>query len=77
MELPQKSALRATHLMQVRALMENAALEVSSLKRVRIGGFRLPKDLSIGEFQELKSHHVKRVIDRGAQDNPHANSVLR
>ncbi|CAD5324751.1 unnamed protein product [Arabidopsis thaliana] len=30
---------------EVRELVKNAGLEVDSLKRVRIGGFRLPSDL--------------------------------
>jgi 16S rRNA U516 pseudouridylate synthase RsuA-like enzyme len=37
--------------MQVRVLCEAAGLEVLSLKRVRIGGFRLPADLQIGAYR--------------------------
>ena len=51
-------------------LMESAGLTVASLKRVRVGGFRLPKDLSIGEFRLLKTHEVRRVGDKGFQQNP-------
>ncbi|XP_030548884.1 putative ribosomal large subunit pseudouridine synthase SVR1, chloroplastic isoform X2 [Rhodamnia argentea] len=39
---------------EVRELIKNAGLEIYSLKRVRIGGFRLPTDLGIGKHVELK-----------------------
>jgi len=58
---------------QVRRLAENAGLDVTGLKRVRVGGYRLPNDLGIGEFREMKPHSVKRVIDKGAESNPSAN----
>lgn len=57
----------------MRTLVENARLEVRSLKRVRIGGFRLPSDLAIGEFRELKSYAIRRVTDRSVELNPQAN----
>ena len=41
------------------------------LVQVRVGGYRLPKDLGIGQFRELKSHEVRRVTDKGAQLNPY------
>ena len=50
--------------LQVRRLSESAGLEVVGLKRVRVGGFRIPKDLGLGEFRELKPYHVKQVSDR-------------
>ena len=59
--------------MQVRSLSENAGLEVESLKRVRIGGYRIPNDLGIGEFRELRPHNIKKVSDRGAALNPQLN----
>ena len=36
--------------MQVRILVSSVGLEVLSLKRVRIGGFRVPKDLGLGGY---------------------------
>ncbi len=39
--------------------------------QVRIGGYRLPTDLGIGQFRELKVHEVRRVLDKGAQANPY------
>lgn len=39
--------------------------------QVRIGGYRLPTDLGIGQFKELKDHEVRRVLDKGAQANPY------
>ena len=35
---------------QVRILVSSVGLEVLSLKRVRIGGFRVPKDLGLGGY---------------------------
>lgn len=42
-------------------------LQVKSLRRVRVGGFRLPRDLEVGQFRELKPSEVKRVTNLGAQ----------
>lgn len=67
---------RVPQYLQVRVLMENAGMTVNGLKRVRIGGFRLPRDLSIGEFRELKPYVAKRVIDRSVEMNPQTNPVL-
>ncbi|KAL5569392.1 hypothetical protein UlMin_025967 [Ulmus minor] len=39
---------------EVRELVKNAGLEIHSLKRVRIGGYRLPPDLGLGKHVELK-----------------------
>lgn len=39
---------------EVRELIKNAGLEIYSLKRVRIGSFRLPADLGLGKHVELK-----------------------
>lgn len=36
---------------QVRVLVANAGMELTSLKRVRVGGFRLPKDLGFGGYK--------------------------
>lgn len=53
--------------LQVRTLLANVGLEVTFLKRVRVGGFRLPKDLSLGGTRPLKPNEVRRVLDKGAQ----------
>ncbi len=36
--------------MQVRLLAAGAGLEVLALKRVRVGGYRLPRSLGLGEY---------------------------
>ncbi|KAL1209824.1 putative ribosomal large subunit pseudouridine synthase SVR1 [Cardamine amara subsp. amara] len=46
---------------EVRELVKNAGLEVHSLKRVRIGGFRLPSDLGLGNHMELKQSELKAL----------------
>lgn len=51
---------------QVRNLCEAAGLQVKTLRRVRIGGFRLPRDLAFGQFVELRPWEVRRVLDLGA-----------
>ncbi|XP_074584983.1 putative ribosomal large subunit pseudouridine synthase SVR1, chloroplastic isoform X1 [Curcuma longa] len=44
---------------EVRELVRNAGLQLYSLKRVRIGGFRLPSDLGLGKHVELKQSDFK------------------
>lgn len=44
---------------EVRELVKSAGLEIHSLKRVRIGGFRLPSDLGLGKYIELKQSDLK------------------
>ncbi|KAL6902369.1 hypothetical protein ACP4OV_005245 [Aristida adscensionis] len=46
---------------EVRELVQNAGLQVYALKRVRIGRFRLPADLGIGKFVELKQADIKAL----------------
>ncbi|KAK3150510.1 hypothetical protein QOZ80_3AG0234110 [Eleusine coracana subsp. coracana] len=46
---------------EVRELVQNAGLQVYALKRVRIGRFRLPADLGIGKFVELKQTDIKAL----------------
>ncbi|KAJ6317445.1 hypothetical protein OIU76_013061 [Salix suchowensis] len=46
---------------EVRELVKNAGLEIHSLKRVRIGGFRLPSDLGLGKHAELKQSDLKTL----------------
>ena len=62
--------------MQVRVLVENVGLTVTGLKRVRIGGYRLPNDLAIGTFRELKLQSIKRVTDKGIELNPEVNPAM-
>lgn len=53
--------------MQVRTLAANAGLEVQYLKRVRIGGYRLNRDLGIGEVKLLKPWELRSVTDKSQQ----------
>lgn len=46
---------------EVRELVKNAGLEIHSLKRVRIGGFRLPPGLRLGKHVELKQTDLKTL----------------
>ncbi|GAV77191.1 PseudoU_synth_2 domain-containing protein/S4 domain-containing protein [Cephalotus follicularis] len=46
---------------EVRELVKNAGLEIYSLKRVRVGGFRLPSDLGLGKHVELKQGDLKSM----------------
>lgn len=47
---------------EVRHLIEKAGLELYSLKRVRIGDFKLPQDLSIGKHQVLGEAQIKKLV---------------
>ena len=47
---------------KVRRLAEAAGLSVTALKRVRVGGLRLPRDLSIGEYRSLSPHEIRRAV---------------
>lgn len=60
---------RALPCVQVRTLVAAAGLEVMTLKRVRIGGYRLPRELGLGQIVSLKPHEVRRISDKGAQAN--------
>lgn len=46
---------------EVRELVKHAGLEIHSLKRVRIGGFRLPSVLGIGMHMELKQSNLQAM----------------
>ncbi|OVA18002.1 RNA-binding S4 domain [Macleaya cordata] len=46
---------------EVRELVKNAGLEIHSLKRMRIGGYRLPSDLGLGKHVELKQGDLKSL----------------
>lgn len=50
--------------------MAHADLDVSFLKRVRIGGYKMPHDLGFSKYVTLKPHEIRRVLDKGAQNNP-------
>lgn len=49
---------------EVRELVKSAGLEIHSLKRVRIGGFRLPPDLGLGKYIELNPTNLKALGGR-------------
>ncbi|KAL9229260.1 hypothetical protein vseg_004746 [Gypsophila vaccaria] len=46
---------------EVRELVKSAGLEIHSLKRTRIGGFRLSTDLRLGKYVELKENDLKAL----------------
>ncbi|KAL0358632.1 UNVERIFIED_CONTAM: putative ribosomal large subunit pseudouridine synthase SVR1, chloroplastic [Sesamum angustifolium] len=46
---------------EVRELVKNAGLQIHALKRVRIGGFRLPTDLALGKHVELSSANLRAL----------------
>ncbi|KAL6328409.1 hypothetical protein AAG906_034553 [Vitis piasezkii] len=46
---------------EVRELVKSAGLQIHSLKRIRIGGFRLPSDLGHGKHVELKQGDLKAL----------------
>ncbi|GAB4836414.1 Putative ribosomal large subunit pseudouridine synthase svr1, chloroplastic [Ancistrocladus abbreviatus] len=46
---------------EVRELVKDAGLEIYSLKRTRIGGYRLPSDLGLGKHVELKQSDLKAL----------------
>lgn len=46
---------------EVRELVKNAGLALHSLKRVRIGGYRLPSDLGLGKHIELNQGDLKSL----------------
>lgn len=52
---------------EVRELVGNAGLQVKALRRLRVGGFKLPRELAFGQFSELKPKEIRRVLDKGAQ----------
>ncbi|XP_060184595.1 putative ribosomal large subunit pseudouridine synthase SVR1, chloroplastic [Lycium barbarum] len=46
---------------EVRELVKNAGLQLRALKRIRIGGFRLPADLALGKHVELNQAQLKAL----------------
>ena len=51
---------------EVRNIVEAAGMEVKVLRRIRVGGYRLPRDLAFGRYVELKPHEVRRILNVGA-----------
>ena len=51
---------------EVRNIVEAAGLEVKVLRRIRVGGYRIPRDLAFGKYVELKPHEVRRILNIGA-----------
>ncbi|KAH7617288.1 putative ribosomal large subunit pseudouridine synthase SVR1, chloroplastic [Nannochloris sp. 'desiccata'] len=54
---------------EVRRLAEAAGMEVRQLRRIRVGGYRLPRGLQFGQFVELRPWEIRRVLDKGADRN--------
>jgi len=54
---------------EVRRLVEAAGMEVRQLRRIRVGGYRLPRGLQFGQFVELRPWEIRRVLDKGADRN--------
>ena len=54
---------------EVRRMVEAAGLEVRQLRRIRVGGYRLPRGLQFGQFVELRPWEIRRVLDKGADRN--------
>jgi pseudouridine synthase len=54
---------------EVRVLAQSAGVDVKKLKRVRVGGLRMPSDLPIGKYINLKPHQVGYVLDKGLMNN--------
>lgn len=50
---------------EVRELVKNAGLQLRALKRIRIGGFRLPTDLALGKHVELNQANLKALGWKG------------
>ncbi|XP_019426664.1 PREDICTED: uncharacterized protein LOC109335065 [Lupinus angustifolius] len=46
---------------EVRELVKSAGLEIYSLKRVRIGGFKLPSDLGVGKYIDLNPANLSAL----------------
>ncbi|GIL66228.1 hypothetical protein Vafri_19759 [Volvox africanus] len=62
---------------EVRELVKAAGLELVSLKRVRIGGFRLPRDLGVGGYRELKPSEIRAITDLAVQEAASASGETR
>ncbi|GMH32340.1 hypothetical protein BSKO_00174 [Bryopsis sp. KO-2023] len=52
---------------EVRELVASVGLKVKSLKRVRVGGYRMPRNLKVGEFRQMKPKDLQKVSDLNLQ----------
>jgi pseudouridine synthase len=50
---------------EVRVLCADAGVDVKNLKRTRVGGLRMPKELPLGKYVRLKPNQVAHVLDKG------------
>jgi len=57
---------------EVREIAANAGVGVKKLKRVRVGGLRMPSELPLGKYMTLKPHQVGYVLDKGLANNEKA-----
>ncbi|GFR51956.1 hypothetical protein Agub_g14478 [Astrephomene gubernaculifera] len=62
---------------EVRELVSAAGLQLLSLRRVRIGGYRLPQDLGVGGYRALSPADLRLVTDAGAQEAASASGQTR
>lgn len=61
----------------MRRLAEHAGVNVASLKRVRIGAFKMPYSLKVGRYQELSPQEAKAVLADAAAGDPRAKQPRR
>ena len=59
---------------EVREIAASAGVMVKKLKRVRVGGLRMPSELPIGKYVSLKPHQVGYVLDKGLAFNDKAEA---
>ena len=57
---------------EVREIADAAGVRVKRLKRVRVGGLRMPSELPVGKYLTLKPHQVGYVLDKGLMYNERA-----
>ncbi|PNW86738.1 hypothetical protein CHLRE_02g095121v5 [Chlamydomonas reinhardtii] len=62
---------------EVRELVKAAGMNLLSLRRVRIGGFRLPRDLGLGGFKALTPADLKLITDARAQELASVSGATR
>eukprot|EP00803_Ostreobium_quekettii_P002385 evm.model.scf_93.12 EVM.evm.TU.scf_93.12 scf_93:151233-152589(-) len=62
---------------EVRVLVEHCGLEVEALKRVRIGQYRLPADLKIGQIRELSRSDLQKIVRLPTPSIPRGTSTAR
>ena len=54
---------------EVREICAAAGVGVRKLKRIRVGGLRMPSELPTGRYVALKPHQVGYVLDKGLASN--------